>query len=131
MNTCPKCGSVLPNGAQFCPECSCDLSKYPSDPLTQSSYTPTYQSPANTTYSANGTQKNSTGLMVWSIINLVCCCLPLGIVGLVFTLTAKNEPTPEAQEKKLKNAMTCNIIGTIVGIVVDILYFVFGIFSAL
>ena len=68
------------------------------------------------------TPKNYTGLLVWSIINLICCCLPLGIVGLVFTVTSKNEMTAEAQEKKLKNAFICNLIGTIVGFVVEIIW---------
>lgn len=67
-----------------------------------------------------------TQLMVWSIVNLICCCLPLGIVGLVFTLTAKSEPSPENRDKKLRTAAILNIVGTVVGFVICILSFLMG-----
>lgn len=149
MKNCPKCGSPLPEGVKFCPTCSYDLGKQPdtventaqtepsvkapSDSQQPNSNTPpqgynaqpSQQPPVYTPYPAvpnNGNPKNYTGLLVWSIVNLVCCCLPLGIVGLVFTVTSKNEMTAEAQEKKLKNAFICNLIGTIVGFVVEIIW---------
>lgn len=169
MNTCPKCGCAVPDGAKFCPECSYDMSEQtgvlqvnldkqsgsdPQPPTNNANpYPPNQQQPNNygNPYQPNqqpgggyapyqqqpspapsgSFQTNPTVLMVWSIINLICCCLPLGIVGLVFTLTAKNEPTPEAQQNKLKNAFICNIIATIVGIVVGIISFAMGLFSAL
>lgn len=67
-----------------------------------------------------------TQLMVWSIVNLICCCLPLGIVGLVFTLTAKNEATPEARDKKMRTAAILNIVGTVAGFVVCVFSFLMG-----
>lgn len=158
MNNCPKCGSPLPEGVKFCPTCSYDLGKQnetaantaptesyvkaasdsqqPNNNIPPQGYNaqPYQQPPAYTPYPAapnNGNPKNYTGLLVWSIINLICCCLPLGIVGLVFTITSKNEMTPEAQEKKLKNAFICNIIGTIVGFIFEIIYFIFNIMLVL
>lgn len=163
MTNCPKCGSPVPEGAKFCPECCCDLTNQDTAPQTdpgaqqpasqqpynnnsqqpygnpqqpiynaqpaQQQYAP-YQAQPN--YNPTGSfQTNPTVLLVWSIINLICCCLPLGIVGLVFTLTAKNETTPEGYEKKLKNAFICNLIGTIAGIVFGILSFFMGLFSAI
>lgn len=65
--------------------------------------------------------------MVWSIVNLICCCLPLGIVGLVFTLTAKNEMTPEGRDSKLRLAAILNIVGTVIGFVSCVLGFIVGI----
>lgn len=156
MSTCPKCGGNVPDGAKFCPECSYNLteqndvpnsaapeefnaqsaynpqqSNNPVPPQGYSNYQATPQQPGYAPYQASpsggGIQTNPTVLLVWSIINLICCCLPLGIVGLVFTLTAKNEFTPEGQEKKLKYAFICNLIGTIVGLIVEVIYF-FAIF---
>ena len=156
MSTCPKCGSNVPDGAKFCPECSYNLTEQndgannatqaefhaqpaynPQQPNNSvppqgyDSYQAPPQQPGYTPYqpspNGGGIQTNPTVLLVWSIINLICCCLPLGIVGLVFTLTAKNEFTPEGQEKNLKNAFVCNLIGTIVGLIVEVIYF-FAIF---
>ncbi len=83
------------------------------------------------TASLGSMQLNTTKLTVWSIVNLICCCMPLGIAGLVFSLTAKNKPTPDAQNKALQNALTMNMIGTIGGAVVQILYVIMMVSSGL
>lgn len=75
------------------------------------------------TASLGGVNMTETQLMVWSIIDLLCCCLPLGVVGLVFTLTAKNELSPEGRNKKLRLAAILNIVGTVVGLVVYLFWF--------
>ena len=43
--------------------------------------------------------------------------------GPCFYTYCQNEFTPEGQEKKLKNAFVCNLIGTIVGLIVEVIYF--------
>ncbi len=74
------------------------------------------------TASLGSIQLNTTKLTVWSIVNLICCCMPLGIASLIFSLTAKNKPTPEEQNKALKTALTLCLIGTIGGVIVEFLY---------
>lgn len=64
--------------------------------------------------------------MVWSIVNLICCCMPLGIAGLVFTLTAKSEMNVEGREKKLRTAAILNIVGTVVGLLICVFSFFTG-----
>ena len=75
--------------------------------------------------------QTNTGLLVWSIINLVLCCMPLGIAGLVMTLNAKNCMSMEEEQQKLKTAKTLNLIGTIGGAVVVVLYIVLIVTGAL
>ena len=83
---------------------------------------------------AGAERQTNTGLLGGSIINLVICCLPLGIAGLIFTLNAKNALNAEEEAQKLKTAKTCNLIGTIGGAVVVILYVILmmvGIFGSI
>ncbi len=65
---------------------------------------------------------NTTPFLVWSIINLVLCCFPIGIVGLVFTLNAGKATDQAAADEALKKAKTFNLIGTITGAVIFLVY---------
>ncbi len=56
--------------------------------------------------------------LVWSIINLICCCQFLfGIIALVMTVMAQSAATAEEEAKKLKTARIMNILGTIFGVI--------------
>ncbi|QLG46381.1 CD225/dispanin family protein [Costertonia aggregata] len=68
--------------------------------------------------------------LVLAIICTVCCCLPAGIVGIVYS-SKVNETYAngdyEAAEKASKNAKLWSIIGLSTGVIVLILYFlIFG-----
>jgi DNA mismatch repair ATPase MutL len=65
---------------------------------------------------------NSTPYLIWSIVNTVCCCLPLGIAGIVFAIKINDATTYEEAEKNKKTAMILCIVGSAVGAVVSILY---------
>lgn len=143
MMKCPKCGYDVPDGAKFCPQCSNPMSSDPSqaqpgaiDPQSMYNYSqpnysqPGYNQPPYYNAPQNTQPKNATGMMVWAILNLIFCCLPLGIAGLVLTAGSKNDP-PEVQEKKIKNAMICNIIGTVGGVLVYVLLFATGVIAEL
>ena len=164
MAVCPNCQSSVPDHATNCPQCGAVMAVQPQNPVPPQNpvqppvpgqvpptgqvppagqmppmpgqvppaYTP-YQQPAYPYGQAPSGQTN-TGLLVWSIINLVICCLPLGIAGLIFTLNAKNALNAEEEAQKLKTAKTCNLIGTIGGAVVVILYVILmmvGIFGSI
>ena len=84
----------------------------------------TYSQQTTSTHTTNNVNVNTTGYIVWSIINLVACCLPLGIVGLIFTLQAGKATTQLEAEDALKKAKIFNLIGTITGVVVLFLYII-------
>lgn len=62
------------------------------------------------------------GQLIWSIINIVLCCVPLGIAALILTILAKDSPSREEELKKIKAARTCNIIGSVSVIALVIIY---------
>ncbi|MGL6225042.1 MAG: CD225/dispanin family protein [Thermoguttaceae bacterium] len=68
---CPKCGMQLPDGSTACPACG---------PLTApvQPYQPGMSAPQVPDY------------LVLSILELLFCCLPFGIVGLVYAVQANS-----------------------------------------
>ncbi len=70
---------------------------------------------------------NTTPFMVWSILNLLFCCLPLGIWSLVLTCTLNNKPTYQEAEKNYKMAKILCIVGTAVGFVVELIYVILAV----
>lgn len=74
---------------------------------------------------------NTTPYIVWSILNLLFCCMPLGIWSLILCVTLNKKPTYQDAEKSFKTAKTLCIVGTVVGFIVQILYFVLVIASGI
>ncbi len=126
MNFCSKCGHQLNSMNEVCPNCG-----------FQNTAEPNYNQNANpvqNNYNYGGqnqrVEANTTGILIWSIVNLVCFCLPLGVAGLIFALQAKSAQTQADADKAIKTAKTLNLVGTIGGIIVVILYFVLVVAAA-
>ena len=64
---CPQCGSNNPEGAAACAKCGASL--VPPQVVVPPGYTPSQQVP---------------NYLVQSILVTILCCLPLGIVAIVF-----------------------------------------------
>lgn len=58
---CPRCGSINRDGSEACRECGRSFSKVRAGPVPRV--------PNN---------------MIWAIATTLCCCLPAGIVSIVF-----------------------------------------------
>ncbi len=138
MAFCNNCGAQLEENAKFCPSCGTAQTEQapavldtPVEPVTPmepvTPVTPAAEIPVQEVAPAPAKASGSLNVaqLVWSIINLILCCTPLGIASLIFTVIAKDAPTAEEEAKKLKTAKTCNLIGTIGGGVFIILYIVF------
>lgn len=75
--------------------------------------------------------------LVLAIITTVCCCLPFGIVGIVYASKVNglyDAGKFEEAEEAAKTAKKWSLIGIVCGIVIDILYFAingFAMFAAL
>lgn len=130
---CTNCGEKIDINAPRCPHCGCVLHQ-------EHSYThEQYREQENTGFNPNqgGFNPNqggfnplyrtpmhpvkrpiSTGLLVFSIINIVfsCCVLPsliFGIIALVFTIQAQSARNTEDEITKKKIALILNIVGVI------------------
>lgn len=95
-------------------------------PLTPASATPVQQTPQQ--------RKPDSGL-VWSILTTILCCLPTGIVAIVYSskvdgLWYANDY--EGAHRAAKTARTWNIVGVVVAVVAWAIYAVFfaSIFAA-
>ena len=118
MPFCRNCGTKLEEEAKFCPECGTAQSAAATE---EASSIPPIE-PEIVEPKASGVL--NVGSLVWSILNLIFCCMPLAIVSLIMTVTAKDAPSAQEEAKKLKTAKTCNLIATIGTAVFYVVYFV-------
>lgn len=67
--------------------------------------------------------------LVWAILSTICCCLPFGIVSIVYAAKVdglySGGQYSQAQEAA-DNAKKWAIISAIVGVVVSVIYFIFS-----
>ncbi|MBE6885618.1 MAG: zinc-ribbon domain-containing protein [Ruminococcaceae bacterium] len=102
MANCSKCGTLLPENANHCPQCGTAQQAY----YTQ--YTP----------APPKKRKLSTLWLVISIINIVFIGsgigLVLGIVGLVFTILATQTKSDEQEANFLKISKIVNIVALVI-----------------
>ena len=155
---CKNCYQEIPDGSKFCPHCGAKQNEVQpnaeqenavkNDPVQATGAAKTtenatgYQDAAG--YQNNSGYQNVTGYqnngqkpeinyvpyLVLSIISTVCCCLPFGIVGIVFSVkinSAMNAGNYEEAAQNAKMAKIWTIVSFVVGLVVGILYFIFGI----
>jgi len=123
MAFCPNCGNPVNDDACFCASCGTNLKSGNEQPTNIEEVKPEVPQPKKREF--NMTQ------LVWAIINIVLCCLPLGVVALITTIIAKDAPNDETEAKNLKTAKICNIIATVAGAVSFVIGFIIGLLSAL
>lgn len=85
-----------------------------------------YQTPPS--YQTGGQQPsvNWVPYLVLSIISTVCCCIPFGIVAIVYAVKINNAVTAGDMEEANRAARTAKIwiiLAIVIGLIVDILLF--------
>jgi len=116
---CQKCGKENPNEAKFCKHCGHDLNVQKAQEQQQEKQQQQFKQPQ----APVGLKPKN--YLIESILVTVLCCLPLGIVGIVFASKVDNlyrtGDMTGAQEAsaKAKKFMTW---GLVAGIVVYVLY---------
>ena len=98
----------------------------PNNPYGQGTYTPP---PYGGQFRRPQQRPMSIGLLVFSIINIVmgsCCCVGsiFGILGIIFTVGARDCATDEEEIRKKKTALVLNIVGIVLTVLVIIAYYV-------
>ena len=126
---CKKCGNQVDDTQKFCPYCG------EAQTQTEAAGETVNAEPiAEPVFVAEEPKKErslNVGMLVWSILNMVFCCVPFGIVGLVMTILSKTADTDEDSESKIKKAKTFNLLSTILGAVFVVFYFIFVFMLAL
>lgn len=112
---CKNCGATV-EGSEYCPVCGVKVT-----PEANEEFTPVVESGAS--------KKLNVPMLVWSIINLVCCCGIVGIVPLIFTILATNRDTAEQEAHDIKIAKIMNIVCTVGGVISVIVGVILGIIS--
>ncbi|XP_073513651.1 dispanin subfamily A member 2b-like [Phyllobates terribilis] len=74
-----------------------------------------------------GYQTPQKDYLVWSIINLICCCLPLGLAAVIFSVKSRDATLRNNTELAAKHSGTAyglNIAATMVGVlfVIAVIY---------
>jgi hypothetical protein len=136
---CSQCGSNNDPAARHCNQCGAALSPQVLQPAAQAA--PPMPAPAQTAYNIPfstpgaplppGTVPN---YMVQSILVTLCCCLPLGIVGIIRAGDVNKRLAVGDYDGALqvsKSIRTLLWVGFAVGLVVSLIYLVIGIVKGL
>ncbi len=110
---CTNCGTSNPSSASSCTRCG-SLLRGPGAPASPTQTVPNY--------------------LVWSILATVLCCLPAGVVSIVYAAQVNSKLQTgdvAGAVQSSKNAKLWCWVAFGVGIAVSILGFVFGLFSAM
>ncbi|XP_069598576.1 dispanin subfamily A member 2b-like [Ranitomeya imitator] len=65
--------------------------------------------------------------LVWSIINLICCCLPLGLAAIIFSIKtrdATHQNNSLLAAKHSRTAYALNVAATVIGVILTIIFLV-------
>ena len=116
ISYCPQCGKPIADDVAFCPNCGASLKA-----------TVQAQPQAAQTQPADPGVKPDNHL-VWSILTLIFCCMPLGVYALILGNDVNTLWTTghyaEAREKAEK-AKKMNIIGLVLGGIGVFLYIIY------
>ena len=91
MAFCPNCGQQVAEGVAFCPSCGNPINVIPNSYQQQPYAQQAYQQPSaayQPNYAAapgyQGQPPMPSSNMVWAILTTLFCCLPFGIVSIVY-----------------------------------------------
>lgn len=137
---CINCGQPLDDNARFCTACGVPVPPLQNEPQPepQQAYEqprpqPQYGYGAAPQETAQPTRPHPTGpkpssYLVWAILCTIFCCLPFGIVSIVYAAKVDNLWNAgnyyEAEEASRK-ARLWLLIGVIIGIVSIVINFIF------
>ncbi len=123
---CPHCQANIPDNSNFCTVCGVSLVSSGAE-NQQQPMPPNNQMPPNC-------DMNIPDYLVWSILELVCCCLPFGIVSLIYSVQANNAKKMgnfTVAHENAEKAKKFLIWGVVLGAVVNIAVIAIQVLAAL
>lgn len=136
---CKKCRAKIPEGSRFCPKCGTNIPVVESteQKTTTGTDTPKMYSACQSTESTEQKSKPGTpeskplsrpnNYLLWAILVTIFCCIPFGIVGIVYALkvdTAWDEGLYGTAEEYSKKARNWTLWGAIISVLIYVIYFV-------
>jgi hypothetical protein len=130
---CPNCGTSNLDNASICVNCGRPLAAVPPPPPPQVSYTPPAQ-PSYTPPPASSGPGYGQPMMagtpipnyLWqSIVVTLCCCLPFGIVAIIFAAQVNDKlrrGDVAGATQASKNAKTWVLVAFLCGLVAIVIY---------
>lgn len=100
---CPVCRAIVPDNATFCGTCGRQLSPQAGMYQGEQQYGgyPQQQFPPG---GYPGGAPAIPDYLVWSILEMLFCCMPFGIVGLIFSINANSAKAAGRYEEAMQNA---------------------------
>ena len=121
---CPTCGNQNPDDARYCTACGQEVAQSPVDPRPPAgAYSPPAPQPLSGVYSAppGDPPEHIPNYLVWAILATICCCLPTGIVSIVYAAQVNGKVARgdlEGARQSSNNAKTWAMVSLGLGILV-------------
>lgn len=135
---CPVCKKAIQDGSLSCPLCGASIvNPYEKDPSGAQQAGPFSQNYGSQNYGPGAPPQPTQPIpdyLIWSILEMLCCCLPLGIVSLIFSIqanSAKKEGRYHEALQQAEQAKRFLIYGLIAGVVSVCLQIAFFILYAM
>lgn len=129
MGFCPKCGAQT-HGEFYCTVCSSETSEQSRGIF--------YRDDENININENNSFRpvkldkppkklDFRYLLIFSILNLICCCQPLGLASLIILIINKNRD-PVARDSGFRIVNILNIVGFVICLIFFVAY-MFAVFA--
>ncbi len=127
---CVNCGSENPADARFCRQCGQGLGvSQPAPPPFTGQGQPSrglsgpFTAPPPPQYGAPTHIDNN---LIWAILATICCCVPTGIVAIVFAAQVNSKLAQgdvAGARRYANNARTWAVISAVLGAITGVIYF--------
>lgn len=112
---CSFCGNEVEEGSKFCPVCGTRIEQENSFDGERLEY-----NQSNNHYDRPIHPINGTPYLIFSILTTICCCLPLGIVSIIYASkidSLQRMGDYEGAQDAAKKAQIFMIVGAVVGVI--------------